>query len=364
MPEQRDWRYCWKCHGLFFNGYPSKGRCPAEVSGGHDAIGYNFILPHNVPGTMTAQPDWEFCVKCYGMFFNGYPDKGRCPTKVDGGHELHPLAHRFVLPHALDTQLDLRPPDGGPSQEPLGNTQHLEYLGSFPAFAFGYLLAETNSAWEQAAVVYINGFRQHQLIGNYHHSAFFWLPEADHPRDILLAGWHKRSAPDGGQPWHPSRGRRRGEWAEWDDSGGDLDFNDLRVSIVKTSGIPIPGLPRTPGIRSFGYLATQSTADFFPRNEAVFLTSLANLKALTRQMTEGEDKEAIVQYTNEVVDRVVRSCCRNKESGWSPPLSQTVALAAELNLIANAFPDGDLRAALLELIGRVLQSTKGVNASC
>jgi hypothetical protein len=81
-------------------------------------------------------------------------------------------------------------------------------------------------------------------------------------------------------------------------------------------------------------------------------------------MTEGEDKEAIVQYTNEVVDRVVRSCCRNKESGWSPPLSQTVALAAELNLIANAFPDGDLRAALLELIGRVLQSTKGVNASC
>src|SRR5262249_4046544 len=30
------------------------------------------------------QPDWRFCSKCYGMFYNGTPDKGHCST--GGGH--------------------------------------------------------------------------------------------------------------------------------------------------------------------------------------------------------------------------------------------------------------------------------------
>jgi hypothetical protein len=40
--QQFDWRYCGKCHGLFFDGYPDKARCPAGE--GHKAIGYNFGL--------------------------------------------------------------------------------------------------------------------------------------------------------------------------------------------------------------------------------------------------------------------------------------------------------------------------------
>ncbi|WP_212903105.1 hypothetical protein [Clostridium polyendosporum] len=92
---QADWRYCGKCHSLFFDGYPDKGKCAA--GGSHEAIGYNFVLPHNVPPTSKAQGDWEFCVKCHGMFFNGYPDKGKCPA--GGGHQHHPNAYRFVLPH-------------------------------------------------------------------------------------------------------------------------------------------------------------------------------------------------------------------------------------------------------------------------
>jgi hypothetical protein len=31
------------------------------------------------------------------MFYNGYPDKGRC--QAGGGHQHHPDAYRFVLPH-------------------------------------------------------------------------------------------------------------------------------------------------------------------------------------------------------------------------------------------------------------------------
>ena len=95
MPYQQNWRYCGKCRGLFFDGYAYKGKCPA--GGGHDAVGYSFSLPYNVPGTLTAQRDWEFCVKCHGMFFNGYPDKGSCPA--GRGHEHNLNAYHFTLPH-------------------------------------------------------------------------------------------------------------------------------------------------------------------------------------------------------------------------------------------------------------------------
>ncbi len=92
---QNEWRYCGKCHGMFYNGYPDKGRCAA--GGGHEAIGYNFVLPHDIPGTPTAQNEWRYCGKCHGMFYNGYPDKGRCAA--GGGHEA--IGYNFVLPHDI-----------------------------------------------------------------------------------------------------------------------------------------------------------------------------------------------------------------------------------------------------------------------
>ena len=46
MPEQRDWRFCHKCVGLFFDGRPDKGICPR--GGAHEAAGFNFVLPHPI----------------------------------------------------------------------------------------------------------------------------------------------------------------------------------------------------------------------------------------------------------------------------------------------------------------------------
>ena len=42
-----DWRYCDKCQAMFFDGYPTKGVC---AGGAHNAQGFNFMLPHDVPG--------------------------------------------------------------------------------------------------------------------------------------------------------------------------------------------------------------------------------------------------------------------------------------------------------------------------
>ena len=41
---QADWRFCEKCQSMFFDGYPTKGICPA--GGAHKAEGYNFVLAH------------------------------------------------------------------------------------------------------------------------------------------------------------------------------------------------------------------------------------------------------------------------------------------------------------------------------
>jgi hypothetical protein len=80
---------------MFFNGFPTKGVCPADCAG-HHAAGFNFVLPHVVAETATAQQDWRFCRKCQAMFFNGFPTKGVC--KAGGGHEA--AGFNFVLPHA------------------------------------------------------------------------------------------------------------------------------------------------------------------------------------------------------------------------------------------------------------------------
>jgi hypothetical protein len=93
-PRQRDWRYCRKCHAMFFDGYPDKGVCKA--GGGHEAAGFNFVLPHDVPETPTAQGNWRYCGKCHAMFFDGFPAKGVCAA---GGPHV-PAGYKFTLPHS------------------------------------------------------------------------------------------------------------------------------------------------------------------------------------------------------------------------------------------------------------------------
>ncbi len=92
---QRNWRCCNKCQAMFFNGYREKGRCP--TGGGHVADNtFRYVLPHNVRGTPKAQTDWRFCNKCHAMFYDGYPAKGRCAA--GGGHVAQ--GFNFVLPHS------------------------------------------------------------------------------------------------------------------------------------------------------------------------------------------------------------------------------------------------------------------------
>jgi hypothetical protein len=92
-PAQRDWRFCRKCQTMYFDGFPNKGRCAA--GGSHEAAGFNFVLEHDQPERPNAQANWRYCGKCQSMFFNGSPNKGACAA--GGGHAAS--GFNFVLPH-------------------------------------------------------------------------------------------------------------------------------------------------------------------------------------------------------------------------------------------------------------------------
>lgn len=92
---QSNWRFCDRCFGMFWNGYPDKGRCAA--GGAHRVYGFDYVLPHDIGANANSQDKWRFCDKCKAMFFDGYPDKGRCPAGA--GHNAQ--GYVFVLPHDL-----------------------------------------------------------------------------------------------------------------------------------------------------------------------------------------------------------------------------------------------------------------------
>jgi hypothetical protein len=123
---QPDWRSCANCHGLFWapDGNPVDTVCPA--GGQHDPLGWTFYLPsreaHGATDA-TGQPDWRFCGRCHGLFYDGYPRKGLCAGAPGGGIRLSAvLNERGVL-------------DPFSAPDPIGVTESNETPSG--AFSFG-----------------------------------------------------------------------------------------------------------------------------------------------------------------------------------------------------------------------------------
>jgi hypothetical protein len=147
---QTDWRFCGKCFAMFFDGNPNtKGICDAGP-GGHQSQGFMFVLPHDVPGTATAQTAWRFCQKCFCMFFDGADNKGSCAGR--GGHQAQ--GFMFVLPHLEDDVLTF---DSGPitSNLPLGGSAHLvmNKTGTFTFSTHAHDSGFDNIDYSMAAVL-------------------------------------------------------------------------------------------------------------------------------------------------------------------------------------------------------------------
>jgi len=152
--------------------------------------------------------------------------------------------------------------------------------------------------------------------------------------------------------------------AGWDDSGGDADFEDFTARIQRLSGtVQISAALTSAALTPRSLEESQSRVEESPSRDATLvLASVANLKTLVGQMPEGADKEALARFTEEAFSNVVTNYYANatENESRSSPLSPSIVLAADLNLIAQGFQEGNLRAALLEQVALILQ---GVDAS-
>ncbi|MFI8438815.1 hypothetical protein ACIGJO_34820 [Streptomyces sp. NPDC079020] len=56
LTSQTNWRYCNKCFGLWFNGNPTNGVCPA--GGSHTSVGsFNYLLVADTASLQAAEEE-------------------------------------------------------------------------------------------------------------------------------------------------------------------------------------------------------------------------------------------------------------------------------------------------------------------
>lgn len=89
---QKGWRFCEKCHGLFFAPNEGKSVCPA--GGKHDGSkSGHYLLPID-DANAAGQDNWRMCKKCQGLFFDQNTDQNRCPK--GGKHESQGSKYKVI----------------------------------------------------------------------------------------------------------------------------------------------------------------------------------------------------------------------------------------------------------------------------
>jgi hypothetical protein len=99
---QGNWRHCYRCAALYWAPTGTAGRCPA--GGVHSYLhpgGYprQFLLPHDIGEPPWTQHQWRFCFKCSALFYNGYAyrnEYGLCPYDYIWGHTA--AGYDFAIP--------------------------------------------------------------------------------------------------------------------------------------------------------------------------------------------------------------------------------------------------------------------------
>jgi hypothetical protein len=97
-----EWRYCYKCASLFFNGEENKGHCPANPTTGHVAAGYEFLLLELKPDYSAEGPG--MCAP--SLLHCGWLDLPNIKVAIDMSSEL--------LPRPKFTTIRLKALDGAP----------------------------------------------------------------------------------------------------------------------------------------------------------------------------------------------------------------------------------------------------------
>jgi hypothetical protein len=90
---QSNWRHCYRCAAIYWAPSATK-RCP--LGGNHEYLNpfspyppRQFLLSYDIGEPPWTQHQWRYCFKCSALFFNGYAYKGEyglCPYDYAYGH--------------------------------------------------------------------------------------------------------------------------------------------------------------------------------------------------------------------------------------------------------------------------------------
>lgn len=82
---QGGWRFCFKCHAMHYAFGVRIGMCPA--GGGYHATSPsgNYQIWAGAPQFASQQRGWRFCGQCSGLWYAGNGTRGRC-TNTGAGH--------------------------------------------------------------------------------------------------------------------------------------------------------------------------------------------------------------------------------------------------------------------------------------
>lgn len=163
---QYSWRYCEKCRAMFYDGGPSKGRCPA--GGAHVSQGFIFGMNLQSPAPAHAQDGWRFCEKCFVLFYNGGNAKGVCAGR--GAHIAQGIPFNVSYESALS---DPGPAVSAALQSVVGDNRPLietflkNELGQADLIKHGYTLYDMTLRLGQPNFQSVGDGFTYQLPGNY-----------------------------------------------------------------------------------------------------------------------------------------------------------------------------------------------------
>jgi hypothetical protein len=111
LEGESGWRFCTECHALFWSLAPVN-RCSGSKDGWHNAAGLLFRLPVE-PTDISGQYGWRRCAQCAELVYFGQSALTVPGCPVDGTHRWNAADPAYVLP-SLDGGEGV-PPEGQPA---------------------------------------------------------------------------------------------------------------------------------------------------------------------------------------------------------------------------------------------------------
>lgn len=223
------------------------------------------------------------------------------------------------------------------------------------------LFATSDADWEQAALVYLQGYRLHNDLGNYERLVTMLISWQDYPQQLLFTGWHKEGRPDAGLPWLPSHGIFGPSFVAWKDTPAEnAPYNDLRIDIVLAPPIGQAGYRVSVAERPSQLSALSAGGQEGTAHRALEVAHL--LKYFTTLAEAGQTTWSGALDTapdlGEAVGRVIDAylAASQPREAWSE--SAADLLVAELLWRAHSLASGSLRDRLVRVAEDVVRRAR------